>query len=436
MCLFVLVSAARADLTLVFEQRLVKSDPQGMQQVKGAAQAGESTTRLTVQLAQDWCSSEDGELIQQIDFKNRRCLLLNRQTKTYTDTALLAKIGFLSAEFRNRLMQAGLFEKMGMKDNPMDPVLMEHLFSIRGPNTVPLKGKTARGTQSWTHNGKPLFSCSTDGFKLSAEETALLVRFLRHEFGLHPDILDACRKAGRVPTGIEIYRYNMGVDHYSLKLVKSERTPAGLVRADLKAGATEETEGGLTAIVHEATAMDEADYRARCEKLKSDALAQREQGKTMDAMLLLLEYGLSCDKMAEEIESLKDAIQHDADCQHLMASINPHTKEGAEEAVKELAALEGKAQAGRRMITVFRANILTNLGKGNEAQTFLIAALKENPAQVGAWKDLGDIYYNSYEMDEAWSCWETALKLLPSAKMLEGVKTLEKDLIKTYPEFL
>jgi len=434
--MLVTAGGLRADLILVFDQHLLTTKPNNVQVMKGPAADTESTSTLAVELAKDWFSADDNRLVQQIDFKNRRWLILDKEEKTYSDSSLLAKIGFTSAEFKNRLMQAGMFEKMGLKDNPMDPVLMEHLFSLRKPDPVPLKDKNAGGKRSWEHAGKPLFSCSKDGFKLSKEETVLFVRFLRHQFGLHPDILDTLQGKGYVPNQIEIYRYNVGVEHYSLKLTKSERT-SGLAMGDIKAGATENADGGLTEVLNVARAMDEAAYRARCEKLRSDGLVLREQGQIMDAFLLIMEYGLSCDhSTAVEMASMKNAFQGNADCMNLLASINPQTKEAAEEAVKQLGLLEEKAKAGRRMVSVFRANILTRLGQVREAQTIMFAALKENPAQSGAWKDLGDIYYNSYEMNEAWNCWEIARKHSAPPQMIEGIQDLEKHLIKTYPEFL
>ena len=63
------------------------------------------------------------------------------------------------------------------------------------------------------------------------------------------------------------------------------------------------------------------------------------------------------------------------------------------------------------------------------------AALTENPANAGAWKDLGDIFYNEYEMPVAWECWEMARRLLPTHKNLQSVADLERKLLENYPEF-
>lgn len=64
-----------------------------------------------------------------------------------------------------------------------------------------------------------------------------------------------------------------------------------------------------------------------------------------------------------------------------------------------------------------------------------MAALTANPYIVGAWKDLGDLYFNEYNTRDAWRCWDLARELLPTHGLLKTVGEFEQNLLNTYPEF-
>ena len=54
---------------------------------------------------------------------------------------------------------------------------------------------------------------------------------------------------------------------------------------------------------------------------------------------------------------------------------------------------------------------------------------------VGAWKDLGDLYYQSYNPQAAWACWAAARSLNPKHNLLITVTEFETKLKTENPEF-
>ena len=62
-------------------------------------------------------------------------------------------------------------------------------------------------------------------------------------------------------------------------------------------------------------------------------------------------------------------------------------------------------------------------------------ALSVNPFIVGAWLDAGRLYYNSFAMPMAWSCWDAARSIAPGSALFRDVDEMEAALRRKHPEF-
>lgn len=424
-----------ADLTAVFDMSLSRTTSPGINAVKGG-KPEMTTTQLTLRLGRDYLVYEDADDAEFIDFHSRLVTDRIKKEGQYIESSLLSRVGFASAEFNNRLMLAGALAAGGVKDNPMDKVLTEQLFSLRAPGSVPLSGTIVGPMESWQHGDKPLFASETEGYQLTPEETQIFLRFLRYRFGLHPDIIAGCARRAIIPNRMEVYRYNMQIEHFSLRLVKAQRV-ADTMDHRLFLSQAVPKQDQLTTLCEKAMSLSPADFHAACAQLRAEGIKQRDAGHTFDGLLLLMEYGLCTDEqLPADIAAMKDAIQHDPDCMKLFSCLMPNSKEAAEQAIKDLQTLEAKTERGKRSLKVFRANNLGQLGHAEEAKALFIEVLTENPAHVGAWKDLGDLFYNQYEMPMAWRCWDAGRHLLPTHRNFQPVYELEKKLVQTYPEFL
>lgn len=350
---FSLPISASADLKVEFEVRLERTIPPNGNGGKEKRDEPK-TNHVVIQFGTDYAAYDDGESAELINFGTRQIFYRNKKTHQYSEAALIAQVGFLSAEFTNRMAIAGALGAAGLKDNPMDKLLTEHLFSIRAKDSAPLKSKVSGNTQAWQSDGKMLFAEQTTGFALSTPETAQFVRLLRHRFGIHPDILDSLTKQQIIPREFEVYRYNIRVDHFSLRLVNCERTPVAIDQTDFLEGTTKKN-NPVTPLILLADKLDATGFKAACDQLHREALTQKEAGKTFEAVLLLLEYGLCTDQLQPaEIAAFKDDIQKDIRAQVLFSSLNPTSKESAEMCVKNLLSLESKTGVGKGVLEIFR----------------------------------------------------------------------------------
>jgi hypothetical protein len=61
--------------------------------------------------------------------------------------------------------------------------------------------------------------------------------------------------------------------------------------------------------------------------------------------------------------------------------------------------------------------------------------LQANPALAGAYKDIGDFYFRSFDTARAWRSWELARTLAPMFQNLEPVAQHERTLATRFPEY-
>lgn len=73
--------------------------------------------------------------------------------------------------------------------------------------------------------------------------------------------------------------------------------------------------------------------------------------------------------------------------------------------------------------------------RDEQGRQLLLDALRVNPYLTGAWHDLGNVYYRSFRMPEAWICWDVGRRISPSDPMMKEVDQLELLLRTKNPQF-
>ncbi len=361
------------------------------------------------------------------DFAERTVTTFHREKRQLERANLLARLGFREAEFRNRLRLGEALKAAGVKEAFFDTVLMEHLFSLRAPQSpgpeLAVNGDRVR----WTHGGKTLFALEQSGPEWSAEQRRAWLRFVIYLFGLHPAIVADIEKRSACPSEMEIGRINADIEQLVFRLRGVAEDVAPSVPGNV-AGEPPQSEAVKIAAQVEQLGAD--GYRAACTALRGDFETAFSNGRVLEGALLMLEWGLWTDALTPEVvRAYRDAMNQDADCQALLTSLNPRSKAEAEQAVATLLQLENRSGKGKRALRIFRANSLTKLGKYQESRQLFVEVLQEAPANVGALKDLGDLYYGAFEMADAWRCWDAAKRLLPTHKNLKPVLEMERRLI-------
>jgi hypothetical protein len=96
-----------------------------------------------------------------------------------------------------------------------------------------------------------------------------------------------------------------------------------------------------------------------------------------------------------------------------------------------------RAQAGPRgyLLRLFEAKDRVMLGELPAAPPLFAEVLQANPALAGAYKDIGDFYFRSFDTARAWRSWELARTLAPMFRNLEPVAQHERTLATRFPEY-
>ncbi|MEJ2201321.1 MAG: hypothetical protein P8X63_09970 [Desulfuromonadaceae bacterium] len=374
------------------------------------------------------------------DFIDKRVFTVDLAGKKFSDDSLFANIGFRTYEFQNRLMLGGALAAGGVEDNPMLPVLSEHLFSLQQKDKKSELSQTSNDNSlAFSAAGKALLSYNTQGVEVSRKEKEMFIKFLRYVYGGHPQILKQLSSDNIIPESIQIHRYNIFTEHNILSLSGIKTTPTTTFTLDgyspdVLAGDTDPFSEFLSEIQHSKT----INLDKHLESLLSRAKSYFNSGNYIDTMLCYLEYTLASSRPLPTVyEKQRDLLNQDGNVIKLLATLGlrPNNKEEGEDFLHKLQELEKKTKHQSHVLKIFQANAQSDLGNFQKAKELFYEALKVSPHITGAYKDLGGIYFNEYDAVLAWRCWDVARKISPTNKMLIQINEFESSLLKGYPEF-
>jgi tetratricopeptide (TPR) repeat protein len=174
---------------------------------------------------------------------------------------------------------------------------------------------------------------------------------------------------------------------------------------------------------------DQADHSR---KIQEQAKAAIKNKQILTSVLLYLADSLATgNQSGDQLREHRELFQNDANCKVLFSNLS-----GQDEAAsKKLKSLEKAAGPAVHILRIFEAGVLSARGQHSGAQRLYLEALKTDPYIAGAWKDLGDMYFQAFECEPAWQCWDAARHLAPEFKGLGQVAELEQMLRKECPEF-
>jgi hypothetical protein len=391
--------------------------------------------KWTVVLGDNYLQVDDGVSNTICDFTKRRMYMVSAGSDSYNVTSLYAVVGFRGPEFENRKRLSEILTKAGVKEMVMPRVLTEHLLSIAERDESPELVKDSRvGWTVYSWQGLELLGYGGEIVPTTPQQRDAFVRFLTYRTAGHPDILKDLRSVNGIPSKLNITLRDVGMDvTRTLTLVShEERADQAYVLPAKRVEPDDELKEILT-LAHDLTPEKVVQHS---QQILKEAETDMQQGRLFDAMLGWLEYGLtSGDQSGKAIRGNLEELGKNADCVELFGALEPKTKEEAEKSVKTLAALRGKSQSRMHVLMIFEANTRTGLKDPGEASKLFRAALKDAPHIAGAWKDLGDIYYGSYNMPNAWRCWDAARQMAPQHPMLKDFDKFEQMLVTRHPEY-
>jgi hypothetical protein len=402
---------------------------------RSSTKESDQALRLIVTLGHRYLSVEDPNVRTIYDFDHKRIYSLNLTKHTYDETSLYTDIGFRVVEFQNRLGLAKAFRAGAAMENPVEPALMEQVFSLTDDQEHTVIDHATVGDETvFKWRDVTLLTVSGKSRDLPAAYQSEFWRFLRYYAGGHPRIYAALEDRNGVPEKLSILRPNVSRETRTFTL---ESVSAPSDTAYSLEGFQREAKDGepyLTLMRLGPDAPAQLTVRATAAQRDRDAAAGA--GKYFDALLSHFEgFFATGDSGVDWIAAVRDQLQTDAQARQLMGALNPVNVAAATQAVQTLVALRQAAPSHAAILEVFEANTRLGLGQSGQAEELFLSALHEDPYLVGPWNDLGGLYYGSFRPLEAWACWDAARALRPTHPMLQSIDKFEQKLRTDHPEF-
>jgi hypothetical protein len=395
----------------------------------------DETFLLAVTLGQTYLITESKGTRTIYDFERKRILVLDLKTKTYADYSLYSNIGYRVLEFYNRQMIRNALQAAKIESPLPPPALVEQLFSLTDDkeNTV-IETATITGHRVFSWQDNPLVTVTDSVAPLPDAYRSEYWRFIRYYAGGHPQILSALGAEPGIPTETTFVLTNLKTETRTLTVQRISSPPDAnysLAGYTLK---MPDAEPFKTLAKVGANSQDQVNIRV--EAANKDRDIAFSQGRYLDAALANFEAFLSTGEADSAWLSMaREALTKDPKTQLLLGSISPRDKNGAPRAVNDLAELRALNPARVDVLDVFEGNTRIGLNQGPQGVELLLAALRQNPYFTGAWHDLGDYYYRSFRMQEAWACLDAARAMRPNDPMLREMDQLEQQLRARNPAF-
>jgi len=418
------------------EVRVTHYSPSG-----GDEPEGRSQSIITVGLTPDYVYVvRDGERTV-YDFVQHRVHQQQTEARTYWDSSLYAMVALRSGEFRNRIFIQDALEAAGGKvDGALFLSAMENetTFGMEHGDAGRRRIEEARDGEwilyGW--DGKTRVDVRPSEHEVPEFLHESFERYLVHECTLHPEIRRRTLAARRFPAELRYHYASPGAETDVRLVLKSVEEgaaedlplPAGFRRA----GDPGEEILEITQAVRDGTTEIPRLSGEVSRRIAEDAL---QAGNGLEAFLAMMEFVLQEGETPEAmLPLLRRAVQIDP-VPRVWQAIQINQGETQAQALQILDGIDRTGLTRPHVMDTWRAVALTGMGRQGEAQALLLEALHANPYLVGAYKDLGDLYFAAYETTLAWECWDTARFIAPGHYMLQHIGEHEASLAEDHPEF-
>jgi hypothetical protein len=426
-------AATESGLRVVFDTTRVEENPAAEAGPKSTVEKQTLTARMTPTMLA--LRSDDSERI--FDFVARRVVVLDHAKRSSHEFSLYAEPGFRELELVNRMaLSRGFAAIMGEKYDLVDA---EAELGMRGDPPAKLKmTEMRRGEERvFVINKREVVTFVPAADEVPTGLAKGVDRLYLFEAQLHPQVRAALTAQVSLPARLT----------YGFRLLGSQTQVTWQLREavveemDLTAAAAQYPIGPVQPepILEVAWRVRSgqagapptpADYEARAEKLLAE-------GRAFESFLVAMESGFATDVMPEGLmRRARAAAASDPRMHAYSRAAEIELAHGdANESLKLLEPLDAAALEGGPAIYVQRSNQHVRLRDGTRGIEEFAKALAVNPFIVGAWLDAGRLYYNSFAMPMAWSCWDAARSIAPGSALFRDVDEMEAALRRKHPEF-
>jgi tetratricopeptide (TPR) repeat protein len=420
---------------------------------------------LSVQLGADYVDVVEGGRETLYDFKVKRRIMLDRAQGVFANLSMYGDVAFRRFEVGKRLTLSAMFDEAAHAEGrplSITPFWIEtDLGMPTGAKDLPeiQQDTLPDGAIRFRAAGQEVALFAPASEAVPSAVHASYERFLRLRLPLHPDVVAAILRDGRVPQRL-VFVTVSGYDRHPAGLVLTQSLriegdyplPARLESRPL-AGQAEDQEAlslrGLLPLMLEAAAGKRGGAaRSLAEYRRAVDQALRDH-KDFAAALLLAEMTLQYGSTANDCSTgpgsapchdpyeLSLRFARDPRAAQLYKAQATESKDQAA-ASKLWEALRHDDVPGGYIVDVFLGDRLSASGHRQEAMGAFGKALQVNPLLTGIYKKLGDHFLRASRTDLAWLCYDLgrALPVQGTDGPLAEVGELEQKLEAQFPDFL
>lgn len=409
------------------------------QAAPGATMPPDAAQQSDVVLADGYMSVRTGNITNVFDIARRRRYVIDEAAKTYDEYSLFDVVGFREIELRNRKAMRKALASAKLDQKTTSPLEDEHELAIQDDPASPASPIAAHvdgNDEVFASGDVTLLRHSKDATPASAADTAHFVQYLRYLFGGHPAVLAALQKEHQIPARLRYeFQTIAGVRSVDLKIaaVRQMDAPAEPLAgyAPRRPAAQAAT---LDALVDRAWAT-RSTLAASFRPPTQSSVMQAPSQHAFDERLGISEAFLSTGQMPMLSDEQKQAFVADPAVRSLSEATAAKNPNAMRQAIKTLQLLRLEAQSRRYMLSLFEANDHVQLGEYDQARPLFVEVLQGNPSIAGAYKDIGDFYFRTFDTPHAWRSWEIARTLAPLYPTLGAVDRYERSLVTRFPAY-
>ncbi|MBI4550489.1 MAG: hypothetical protein HY714_06150 [Candidatus Omnitrophica bacterium] len=405
------------------------------------------SARLEVTIGKHFFSVSEGGVTQIYDFSKRRIFRIDPARKSLSEISLFAVAAFRRNEFYNRKMIWELLEKSGARESPGSRFDLESLFGVEdaGAPEVAILEKTEGKSRVFLTDGEKAVWYVPGTAAVAPELKISYEKFFRYTQSVHPLILDRLFSEKTVPEALA-YRFRDLKSTTRVKLLLEsavERPDQGYVlpedyRPGYQSGFLAEDVKEAYEIMTRISAGTNTDEKHNRQWFLDRSREAFDAQRFLDAALFLFEYHLQTGDQASVAEPMRAISARQADDPSLLLFFNGldlSSEDAARAAADSLRSIRRDGLEEAHIVDIMLANAVYALGDHAGGIRGMISVLKKNPYITGVYKDLGQMFYDNYEMPLAWMCWDLARTLAPEHPMLAQVTELETDLRERMAEY-
>ena len=431
-------SAAALRLTYDMHTEVERQKDEGSQeQAEVTTEKSDEKLVITLMPQQVWMDMDGGRTI--VDLAAKRLRNLSREDNTYQDLPLDAMVAYRVAELQNRIFIQGALSAAGIQEKGASLFDLETEFGIlwdhdsRGLERGEVKVEKTESGIRLLHEGVEASSC-----EFSSLTSKLMQPWLVYGCRLHPRMLETLLESGRVPERL-VYRSNGMFEKrvVSLTLTGSEeiQDPGEALPEGAKKHVDETNE--LSKLQHQIQTGENLPPRITPEQTDAFVTSAINESRWLDAALALLEISLQ-DGVKDQSQRMREVLDKAGDDPALKAWTQAVSMQGPEQAgpaLKLLDSIDTQGLEKAYMLDIIRANLNTAAGRHEKVVPLFMSVLQQNPYITGVWFDLGQYYYQQFEIPTAWNCIDTARTIQPDHPMLANFDAFVQRLRVDFPHF-